>query len=178
MLPLRRVFALLVPGLLALLAGQATAQEQDAEWWTYQTQRAGLAYTVKLDMGLRRAFPLSGFPYVLVTRVNYAPATGDGLPAVADQDRLESLSDDIAAAIARKTRSLYAGTTFSQGQQQSYFYVIDPNGLESIATSLQARLCQACKSSATIQADPAWALYREQLLPDAETRQRYGLRSY
>lgn len=32
MLPLRRVFALLVPGLLALLAGQATAQEQDAEW--------------------------------------------------------------------------------------------------------------------------------------------------
>ena len=164
--------------LLLLLARHGLAQDPEPEWWNYQAQRGDRLTVVKLDMGLRRSFPLSGFPYVVVTRVSYAPGTPDGLPALAEQDRLEALSDQMAAAIGKKTLSIYAGTAFSQGQQQSWFYVTDPNGLEAVVAGVHAQLCQGCKTSTAILADPAWALYRDQLLPDGETRQRYGLRSY
>ncbi|BEV17184.1 DUF695 domain-containing protein [Herbaspirillum sp. DW155] len=168
----------LLLALLVLLARSALTQDLEPEWWSYQAQRGERLTLVKLDMGLRRSFPLSGFPYVVVTRVNYAPASADGLPAPAEQDRLEALSDQVAAAIGKKTRSIYAGTAFSQGQQQSWFYVTDPNGLEATVAGVHAQLCQGCKTSTAVLSDPAWALYRDQLLPDGETRQRYGLRSY
>ncbi|MCI1003616.1 DUF695 domain-containing protein [Herbaspirillum sp. C7C8] len=168
----------LLLALLLLLARSGLAQDTEPEWWSYQSQRGESLSLIKLDMSLRRSFPLSGFPYVVVTRVSYVPATPDGLPALPEQDRLEALSDQLAAAIAKKTRSLYVGTAFSQGLQQSWFYVTDPNGLEPVVAGVHAQLCQGCKTSTAILADPTWALYRDQLLPDWETRQRYGLRSY
>lgn len=164
--------------LTALLSHPVRAQTQEAEWWSYQAQRNGHVVLIKLDMGLRRNFPLSGFPYVVVTRVSYTPADSDGQPSVEDQARLEAQSEQVAAALGRKTRCLYAGTAFTQGQQQSYFYVIDPNGLEPLVQAVHTRLCPGCKTGMATLSDPAWALYRDQLLPDGETRQRYGLRSY
>lgn len=174
----RLLILLLLMALMALMARGASAQDQEAEWWSYQTQRNNHAYAVKLDMALRRTFPLAGFPYVVVTRVAYAPDTAEGLPPLPEQDRLEALSEQVAAAIGKKTRSLYVGTAFSLGQQQSWFYVTDPTGLEPVVADIHARFCQACKTSTVTLSDPTWALYRDQLLPDGETRQRYGLRSY
>ncbi len=164
--------------LLLLLSCASQAQEQEAEWWNYETLHAGHPVVIRVDMGLRRQFPISGFPYVIVTRLSYASDRGDGLPAQSDQDRLEAVADAVAAAIARKTRSIHAGSASSQGHQESYVYVIDPNGLEALAASVASTLCKECQVRVKVRADAAWALYRDELLPDAQTRQRYGLRAY
>ncbi|KAF1040229.1 MAG: hypothetical protein GAK35_03593 [Herbaspirillum frisingense] len=165
--------------LLLLIAPAPFAQALDsAEWWNYEGSRDGHPYAVRLDMGLRRIFPVSGFPYVVVTGVAYPSGRADGLPDLDDQNRLDGISEALAAAIARKTRSIYAGTAAGGREQRNYIYVSDPNGLEELIAGIYARLCRGCKTSTQIRADAAWTVYRDFLFPDEETRRRYGLRAY
>jgi hypothetical protein len=140
--------------------------------------RNGHAYAVRVDMGLRRVFPLSGFPYVIVTTVAYQSGRSDGLPDLDDQGRLDKLSEALAAAVAFKARSIYAGSAAGEQQQRNYLYVSDPNGLQDVIAGVYARLCRGCKVSTEIRADAAWSVYRDELFPDEETRRRYGLRAY
>lgn len=163
--------------LLLSLAAAAHAQEAP-DWWNYQGERDGRPYAVRVDMGLRRVFPLSGLPYVVVTGADYRTTRADGLPELDDLGRLDALSDALAAAIARKTRSIYAGSTARDGRQRSYVYVSDPNGLNEVVAGVYAALCKGCTTSTEIRADAAWSAYRDALFPDEETRRRYGLRAY
>lgn len=165
--------------LLSLAAAVPAAQAQeDPDWWNYQSERDGRPYAVRVDMGLRRVFPLSGLSYVVVSGVAYQPAGGDGLPGLDEQARLDALSEAVAAAIGRKTRSIFAGSTARDGQQRSYVYVSDPNGVGEVVAGVYAKLCKGCAASTEIRADAAWSAYREALFPDEATRRRYGLRAY
>ncbi|OWY27476.1 DUF695 domain-containing protein [Herbaspirillum robiniae] len=177
---LRAARLVLVLGLVCtlLLGAQAARAQEPPDWWNYESTRDGHAYAVKVDMGLRRVFPLSGFPYVIVTGVAYASARGDGLPELNDLSRLDALSEALAAAVAYKTRSIYAGSAVREGQQRNYFYVSDPNGVEDVIAGVYAKLCRGCQVSTEIRADAAWSAYRDYLFPDEPTRQRYGLRAY
>jgi hypothetical protein len=163
--------------LLLSLAAMAAQAQEDPDWWNYQSERDGRPYAVRVDMSLRRVFPLSGLPYVVVTGTDYA-AGADGLPGADEQRRLDALSEALAAAISRKTRSIYAGSAARDGLQRSYIYVSDPNGIAEIAAGVYARLCKGCKNAAEIRADAAWSAYRDALFPDEETRRRFGLRAY
>lgn len=164
--------------LLALLLSLPVRSQEAPDWWSYQSTRDGRPYEVRVDMSLRRVFPLSGLPYVVITGVSYQSGRTDGLPESNDQVRLDTLAEALAAAVGRKTRSIYAGSAVRDLQQRNYFYVTDPNGLKDVIAAVYARLCNGCKTSTEIRADAAWSVYRDALFPDEETRQRYGLRAY
>ncbi|WP_050469347.1 DUF695 domain-containing protein [Herbaspirillum chlorophenolicum] len=170
----------LVIALLALLtAGTLHAQTSDnAEWWSYVAAHDGKPGTTRLDMGLRRVAPVSGYPYVIVTGVGYRSSRPDGLPEPGDTGRLDAISEAVATAIGRKTRSIYAGTVIHNLEQLNYIYVIDPNGLGETVAAVYAKLCPGCEIHTEIKADAAWSTYRDFLYPDEETRRRYGLLSY
>lgn len=174
---MKRIHSLLLAALLSLAALPGRAQETP-DWWNYQSVREGKPYAVRVDMGLRRVFPLSGLPYVVITGVAYQSGRADGLPDLNDQERLDALSEALAAAIGRKTRTIYAGSVARDQQQRNYLYVTDPNGLQEVIAAVYAKQCRGCKTSTEIRADAAWSVYREALFPDEETRQRYGLRAY
>jgi hypothetical protein len=146
------------------------------DWWSYLASYKAGPGTIRVDLALRKVAPVEGYSHVLVTGVTYATTQKDRLPAAKDLERLNKISDAVAAAVAKKTPSIYAGTFTHNFEQLNYIYVRNTDGLEKVVGNVYAKLCAGCKTYTNVKSDPSWSAYRDFLFPNEATRKYYNLR--
>jgi hypothetical protein len=165
-------------GILALLACTvAWAQSSTgSQWWSYLAAYGDTPGSVRVDLGLRKKTPVEGYSNLIITGVSYTSTQKDHLPAPADLDRLNKISDAVVAAIAKKTPSIHAGTFTHNFEQLNYIYVQKTEGLDKVVAKVYAKLCDGCKTQTNIRPDPSWSAYRDFLFPNDATRIFYKLK--
>lgn len=164
---------------LSLLMACAMASAQPAgreQWWSYLATYDEGPGSIRVDLKLRKAAPVKGFPYLVVTGVPYVSSREDGLPSVAELNRVNAISMAVVDAIAGKSPHIYAGTFTHNRQQLNYIYVPKLDGMSAVIDEVYRRLCAGCKTYTNLKHDPEWAGYREFLFPNEVTRLHYGLK--
>ena len=162
---------ILLPLLAILLPLEASAGDF---WWSYLANyEKNTPGSTRVNLGLKGRAPVAGYAHVVVTGVSYKSVGFDGLPDVADLDRLNALSEKVIATIAAKSPSIYAGTFSNQYQQLHYVYVKDTTGIDAALRALYDKACAGCKIYINVKSDPEWFGYKEFLYPNQITREFY-----
>ena len=163
---------------LSLVIGANAASAQPMapdQWWSYLASYDAGPGSIRVNLALRKLAPLADYPYLVVTGPTYASAQKQGLPEIADLDRLNGLQEQVVSAIAKQSPYVYAGTFTHNFEQLHYVYVKSPSGISQALSELYRQRCPACKTYTNIKQDQAWSAYLEFLFPNQATREHYGL---
>jgi hypothetical protein len=142
-------------------------------WWPYLASYEAGPGSIRVNLGLRKQVPLSGYRHLVVTGTTYNTERPDGLPDTPDLERLNTLSEKIVAAIQTTAPSVYVGTFTHNREQLHYVYVSDPSQIESILSKLYLASCPGCKTYTNIKLDPSWSAYTEFLYPNRTALEFY-----
>ena len=167
---------LLCAFLLAIGTGTSSAQPiASDQWWSYLASYDAGPGSIRVNLALRKLAPLADYSYLVVTGPTYASSQRQGLPEVADLDRLNYLQEQAVAAIAEQSPYVYAGTFTHNFEQLHYVYVKSPSGISQALSELYRQRCPDCKTYTNIKQDPQWSAYSDFLFPNQATREHYGL---
>jgi hypothetical protein len=163
---------------LSLVIGISAASAQTAapdQWWSYLASYDAGPGSTRVNLVLRKLAPLAEYPYLVVTGQTYVSAQKQGLPEVADLNRLNDLQERVVAAIAKQSPSVYAGTFTHNFEQLHYVYIKNPSGIAQALAQVYRERCADCKTYTKIKQDPSWSAYSDFLFPNQATREHHGL---
>jgi len=165
-----RLFHIIIVAILVLIP--SVAESQTDSWWTYISDYNGLPGSVRVDMGIYPEAPISEYPFIIITGIQYE-AHEDGMPLIEHINDLNSLQEKVVEALADAFDSIYVGTFSYDGEQLHYVYVKDIEGVQSTLDSFYEDNCAHCKVYTNIKHDPFWKSYREFLYPNKATMDFY-----
>jgi len=142
-------------------------------WWPYLASYEAGPGSIRVNLGLRKHVPLSGYRHLVVTGTTYDTTRPDGLPDTKDFHRLNALSEKVVAAIETTSPSIYVGTFTHNREQLHYVYVTNPSRIEAVLGTLYLAVCPGCKPYTNIKEDPSWSAYTQFLYPNQATLEFY-----
>jgi hypothetical protein len=125
--------------------------------------------STRVNLGLQQRAPVAGYPHLIVTGTKYSRSAGQGLPEIADLDRLNALAEKVKATIEAISPAIYAGTFTHQYEQLHYVYVKDTTGIDAALRGMYERACPGCAIYVNVKSDPAWLGYTSFLYPNQQT---------
>ncbi|MEM7161198.1 MAG: DUF695 domain-containing protein [Bacteroidota bacterium] len=164
----KSVYTLLVT--IVMLFNHSFAQNSTEHWdsyiATYDNGKPG-STTVRLD--LIEGAPITAFPHVLVTGINYETSREDGFPENDTFALLHQVGDELERFVASETEYILVGSFMYDKQRLEYFYVKRPQGLEEKLNYFYEREFPGQEFYVNLKADSSWTYYREFIYPNDAT---------
>jgi len=142
----------------------AYSQAYESDWDTYLLQVEGKPVSVLVDMGLRGVAPMPGRPQAVLIRTKLQQPQPNGLPGAEESLRLDSLEEQLVAALEKGRGAVYAGRYSQRGLRTFHFFTADTAGQATALWQVFAGYADYAWMARTV-ADSSWSNYLDILYP-------------
>jgi hypothetical protein len=145
-------------------------------WSSYLASYDGLLGSIRLNFGLKDHAPVSGYTTLLISGVSYESGREKSemkMPETEDLAFLNEVSEKRVALVMSRSTAIHVGAFLHDNMQLDYFYIIDPDGLETALKDFHEKECPGRRQSFKIESEPDWGAYLRFLYPNEATIEHY-----
>lgn len=114
--------------------------------------------------------PIEDYNFVMITGLKYKSTREDGFPDMKVLDLLQTSGDELAEALDKEMKNIFAGSFTSNGERLEYFYLQDKEGVQSFVEDFYKKNYPKEEYYLNIREDKDWKAYLEFLYPNELTR--------
>lgn len=142
------------------------SRAQDGNWEVYMAQYEEGPGSIMLNMDLIHNVPKTTLPFRLVTGVNFANCSDEGMPNADEFEKLYVLSDQVESLIKTMGAYEYVGTFTYQCERLDYIYLADTLNIRSKLEELYQSEFEDYEYYIGLTYDAEWEAYTQFLYPN------------